>query len=104
MSAPTNEVARRRAQHQPGLAQLLKQRDQLGTRWAEHFSHGRGDVGQLTVDLMVTEASLADGWPHLAEQWAGEWAIADITKLHDPSERPGAECSICERRRHRAAA
>jgi hypothetical protein len=33
--------------------------------WAEGFSHARPGVGNLTIDLMVAEAVLADGWPHL---------------------------------------
>jgi hypothetical protein len=65
-------------------------------------------VGDLTIDLMVTEIALTDGWPDLAEDWSGQWAIADMRKLHDPDPDPDAgrrpACTICARRTGRAAA
>ena len=57
-----------------------------------------GLLGNLTVDLMVTEAALTDGWPHLADSWSGQWALADIRKLHDPDAGRYPGCSLCTRR------
>jgi len=103
MSARTDNTSRRRTLQRERLSELLIRRDQAGMAWAEGFSHARPGVGRLTIDLMVAEASLADGWPHLAENWTGEWAVADIRKLHDPAAGPKAGCSICARRIARAS-
>jgi len=102
MSERTDKTSRRRTLQRERLSELLIRRDQAGIAWAEGFSHARPGVGNLTIDLMVAEAVLADGWPHLADNWTGESAVADIRKLHDPG--PKAGCSICARRTARASA
>ena len=73
MSGRSENTTQGRAQKVQRLSELLARRDQLGTTWAEHISHGLPDAGRLTIDLMVAEAALADGWPHLAEDWSGVW-------------------------------
>ena len=80
------------------LSELLTQRDGIGTRWAESISHALPAASVLTIDLMVVEAALSDGWPDLADRWIGEWAIADIRKLHDPDMGLRAGCTICAQR------
>lgn len=104
MSQHTDHTSRRHTLQRQRLAELLVRRDQIGATWAERISHGLPGVGNLTIDLMVAEAALTDGWPNLADDWTGQWAIADIRKLHDPAagRRPG--CTICARRSARAAA
>jgi hypothetical protein len=104
MSERTDKTSRRRTLQRERLSELLIRRDQAGEAWAEGFSHARPGVGSLTIDLMVAEAVLTDSWPHLADNWTGEWAVADIRKLHDPSTGPKAGCSICARRTARASA
>ena len=101
MSGRTENPSRRRTQQRARLSELLIRRDQIGAAWAERFSHGLPGVGGLTLDLMVAEATLTDGWPRLAENWTGEWAVADIRKLHDPGAHAG--CSLCARRSSRAS-
>ena len=98
MPGRTDNPNRHRTQRQTRLAGLLAQRDQIAQTWAERFSHGLPGVGNLTVDLMVTEAALTDGWPHLADSWSGQWALADIRKLHDPDAGRYPGCSLCTRR------
>ena len=104
MSGRTENTSRRRTLQRERLSELLIRRDQIGTTWAERFSHGLPGVGELTIALMVAEVALTDGWPHLAGDWTGEWAVADIRKLHDPEAGPKAGCSICARRVARASA
>jgi hypothetical protein len=104
MSGRTSNTNRHRTLRQNRLAESLTRRDHLAQAWAEHISHGLSGVGRLTIDLMVTEAALADGWPHLAETWTGEWAVADIRKLHDPDAGRKPGCTICAARSARAAA
>jgi len=101
MSGPTQNPSRRRTIQRARLSELLIRRDQIGAEWAERFSHGLPGVAGLTLDLIVTEAVLTDGWPHLAENWTGEWAIADIRKLHDPDAGLHPGCSLCARRHSR---
>ncbi len=80
------------------LSELLIRRDQLGAAWAEAISHALPATSDLTVELMVAEATLADTWPHLADRWAGEWATADVRRLHNPDAGIKPGCSICARR------
>ena len=104
MSGRTENTSRRRTHQRQRLSEFLIRRDQIGTTWAERFSHGLPGVGELTIALMVAEVALTDGWPHLAGDWTGEWAVADIRKLHDPAAGPKAGCNICAARATRAAA
>ena len=98
MSSTTHRSSEHRSTQRSRLSELLIRRDQIGTRWAESVSHARPEASNLTIELMVTEIDLADGWPEMADRWAGEWAIADVRKLHDPSAGRKPGCSICTRR------
>lgn len=95
MSARTNQPGRHRVQRQARLAELLLKRDQTAKDWAERFSHGLDGVPQLTLELIHLEAALTDGWPHLTGRWVGEWAVADIRKLHDPDAGVAPGCAVC---------
>ena len=77
------------------LKQLLERRDALGRSWAERASHGLPGLGDLTIDLLVVENSLAERWPYLSERWMREWVVADANKLHDPESDPRRSCAIC---------
>ena len=77
------------------LKQLLERRDALGQAWAERASHGLSGLGELTIDLLLVENSLAERWPYLSERWLKEWVVADANKLHDPDTDPRRNCTIC---------
>ncbi len=98
MSGRIDQPKRHRAQRQAALAKLLLRRDQTAQQWAEHFSHGLEGVPQLTIELMILESALTEGWPHLSDTWTGEWAVADIRKLHDPDAGPQTGCTKCATR------
>ena len=95
MSGRINQPRRHRAQRQARLAELLLKRDQTAEEWAERFSHGLDGVPQLTLELIHLEAALTDGWPHLTDTWVGEWAVADVRKLHDPDVGTEPGCAVC---------
>lgn len=104
MSGRTNQPSRHRTQRQAKLAELLLRRDQTAKDWAERFSHGLDGVPQLTLELIYLETVLTAGWPSLAQDWVGEWALADVRKLHDPDAGTAPGCAVCAvRSRHRAS-